>query len=148
MKAHGVLVLVLLIALLIGGWWALAFFRTPASTAQNIPNEKSVPTATTSAFMLPIVVTHSSTKGVHSYTGSVTSSNACGIKSSGISISGTNPAHVTVLLEASSGECEAVATTSQSTFEVSFKTTGRADPILDSVVVDGHEVSHTLVRGN
>lgn len=145
MKAHGILVLVLIIAVLIGGWWAIAFFRTPTAAQ---PITQVPPTVPEPIFTLPITVSHSFQNGTHFYSGTVVSKSACGIKSSGISLTGINPAHVTLILEASSGVCADVATTSQSTFSVSFKTSGEKTPILDKVTVNGGEVSHTLEHAN
>ncbi len=144
MKRHGILLLLVLIMLLVGGWWLLQNMHTSpvphTDAAQNTaPSNKTT-------FTLPITLQHSLSQGVHTYEGALASNTACGVRSSGITTTGENPVHVTLMLETSSGACENTATTSQSMFEVSFKGSGTGAPVLDTVMLNGQAVHYAVVE--
>jgi hypothetical protein len=134
-KHRAALVLILLLLAVLSGWWLLeVHYASGPMPALNTHT--------------PIVVHHSQSGGLHTYTGSVPLSSACVVLSTGIETAGQNPAYITLMLSATMDTaCRALAVPPQGLFTVSYEAPGTStDVIFNDVRVDGTSAPYTLVE--
>ncbi|MEI6864267.1 MAG: hypothetical protein WCK46_02810 [Candidatus Adlerbacteria bacterium] len=152
-KQRAALVLVVMLLMLFAGWWGVAALQKTSSTSGATA---AIPTHTTTklpayiAATLPLTIVHSKTKGVDTYGGTLTVHAGCSVLSSGISATGQHPAHITAVLtlKETAIPCSGTATTSSSTFAVSFEHTDTAVPVFDGVMLNGALAAYSLVEKN
>lgn len=139
------LVTILLLAILTVGVWEVSTIHTDA---QQDAAAGSAPQASQTkprpvAIDLPLAL-HSAVKGKsYSYSGAISVPSPCDSVSSGISLQGANPSHVTINLSVTSEQCP-VSTTTRAEFSVSLTSTSAKAPIVDAVTFDGMEIPYTL----
>ena len=133
-------------------WWGIAVLTQ--NTKPNYTAPQSVSAVPSSAIPQdisgPVPVQESvSSAGVYSYTGSVPLPDSCDDLGTGISVSGQNPEHVTIILTLTKPltSCvEAAGTGVQQPFGVSVAAPSGAKAVLDGLTVNGVIVPTTLTK--
>ena len=141
-RAHsGRLSLVLLFVCIFAFWWGIAVLTQNNSGA---PSGQPTANAASVAFMPeavagPVAVQVSFANNTYTYSGIVPAASACDQLGEGISVNGSNPSHVTVLLTLmkQSGICREASGDASQPFAVSVSVASGTKAILDGLTING-----------
>ncbi len=136
--------LVLLFVGIFAFWWGIAVLtqnNKSTSTASYVASASPVSTADTyvpQTVTGPITIHANVKQGTYTYSGSVPLSSTCDELATGVSVTGTNPEHVTIILTLKRpSECTDTSAAPAQPFAVSLSVPANTKAVLDGLTVNG-----------
>ena len=142
-RERTILLILVLLAILTVGAWALSTVRTSSSSTETESPEPSATFTPSVTIDLPLALHHKVEGKTHTYRGSVWVPSVCDSLASGILARDMNPSHITIEVSINRTEC-ATAEKTQTDFSVSFSGTGTESPVIDAVTFNEMEVPFTV----